>query len=55
MWEAASTTALWTSFASDATTILYTVVSAVLVFIAGMLGLGFAVRKVKKYVTGSRF
>jgi len=55
MWTAASTTALWTTFAADSSTILFTVISAVLVFVAGMLGLGFAVRKVKRYVTGKKF
>jgi len=55
MWTDASTTALWTTLSTSAGLILYTVISAVVVFLAGMLGLGFAVRKIKKYVTGRRF
>jgi len=55
MWTAASTTQLWTTFAADASSILFLVISAVLVFVAAMLGIGFAVRKTKKHVTGKKF
>jgi len=55
MWTDASTTALWTQILSSAGLILFAVVSAVLTFTVGMMGVGFALRKVKKYVTGRRF
>jgi len=55
MWVAASTTALWTQLTGDVSAIFYTVIAAVLTVLAGMLGLGFGVRKVRKYVTGRKF
>jgi len=55
MWSDASTTAMWTTFSGSIATILALVIPAVLVAIAGLIGIGFGVRKTKKYVTGKKF
>lgn len=55
MWTDASTTALWTSFAGSVSGLLYTVLGAIVTFLAAMLVLGWAVRKTKKHVTGKKF
>lgn len=55
MWTVASTTAVITTMFSDTGTILAQVIVAVLTVAVALIGLGFAYRKVKKYVTGGKF
>jgi len=55
MFTIASSTALWNSFSSDTGTLLFLGVTTVLVALASLLGLGFAVRHAKKYITGKKF
>jgi len=55
MWDAASTTAaLTTSFASIGTVLIYAI-GAVLAAWAGLVGLGFGIRKATAKVTGRKF
>jgi len=55
MWNAASTTAVIASMFSDTGTILTATIATVVVGIVALLGLGFAVRHLKKYITGRKF
>jgi hypothetical protein len=55
MWSDASTTAMWTQLAASAGTTLALVIPAILTVLAGLMGVGFGVRKVKKYVMGKKF
>lgn len=55
MWSIASTTdALATAF-SNTGTILTSVVGVVLVGLIALLGLGFGIRHLRKYITGRKF
>jgi hypothetical protein len=55
MWDAASTTAaLTTAFASVGTVLLYAI-GVILAAWAGLIGLGFGIRKAKQYITGKKF
>jgi len=55
MWPIASTTdALSTAF-SGTGTILTAVIGVVLVALISLLGLGFGVRHLRKYITGRKF
>lgn len=55
MWDAASTTAaLNTSFA-DIGTVLLVAITAILAAWAGLVGLGFGIRKATSKVTGKKF
>jgi len=55
MWPAASTTAVITSMFTDTGTILTATVATVVAALVALLGLGFAVRHVRKYITGRKF
>jgi len=55
MWTIASTTAVITSMFGDVGTVLAQVIGAVLAVAVALVGLGFAYRKVKKYITGGKF
>lgn len=55
MWSVASTTdALSTAFTNTGT-ILLAVIGTVLVGLIALLGLGFGVRHLRKYITGRKF
>jgi len=55
MWSIASTTdALSTAF-SNTGTIMVSVIGVVLVGLVALLGLGFGVRHLRKYITGRKF
>jgi len=54
MWSDASTTALFVQMTTSVGSIIYTVLSAVLVVAVGLLGVGFAYRQIRKHVTGGR-
>lgn len=55
MWVAASTTAVISSMFSDTGTILTATIATVVLAAVALLGLGFAWRHLKKYVTGRKF
>jgi len=55
MWTAASTTATLATAYTDTGTILTSVIAAVVVGLIALLGLGFGVRHVRKYITGQKF
>jgi len=55
MWDIASTTdALSTSFTNTGT-IVAVVVASVLVGLIALMGLGFGIRHLRKYITGRKF
>lgn len=54
MFPVASTTALLTQFYADNGTIIYSTFAVLLVALAALLGLGFAIRHVKKWITGKK-
>jgi len=55
MWLVASSTAVIASMFTDTGTILAATIATVLVGMVALLGLGFAVRHLKKYITGRKF
>jgi len=55
MWDAASTTAALQTAFTNIGTVLLVVIVAVLAAWAGLIGLGFGIRKAKQYVTGKKF
>lgn len=55
MWDAASTTAALSTSYADIGTIFAVAILAILAAWAGLTGLGFGLRKAKKYVTGRHF
>jgi len=55
MWSLASSTAIWTAFASDVGTLLATILGAILAAVAGFMIIGYGVRKTSKHVTGRKF
>jgi len=55
MWDIASTTGALTTAYADTGTILTLVVAAILTGLIALLGLGFGVRHLKKYITGRKF
>lgn len=55
MWDIASTTSTLTTAYSDTGTILVVVIAAVVTGLVALLGLGFGVRHLKKYITGRKF
>jgi len=55
MWGIASTTDALTTAFTNTGTILLLVISTVLVAIVALLGLGFGVRHLRKYITGRKF
>jgi len=54
MFPVASTTALLAQFFTDNGTIIYYVFGVLLVALAALLGLGFAIRHVKRWITGRK-
>jgi len=55
MWGVASTTAALSTAFTDTGTILAAVVATILAGLIALLGLGFGVRHVRKYITGRKF
>jgi len=55
MWVAASTTAAMATAFTDTGTILVATIATILAGAVALLGLGFAFRHLKKYVTGRKF
>jgi len=55
MWTAASTTGALATMFTDTGTILAAIVGTILAGTVALLGLGFGVRHVKKYITGRKF
>jgi len=55
MYATSSAVAAWSSFTTDTTVLIALGVTAVLAALAALLGLGFAVRHVRKYITGRKF
>lgn len=51
----ASSTALFTDFNTVVIGVLLAAIALVLTSLGALLGLGFAVRKLRKYVTGKKF
>jgi len=54
MFPVASTTALLAQFFTDNGTIIYYTFGVLLVALAALLGLGFAIRHVKRWITGRK-
>jgi len=55
IWDAASTSAQLTTAFSSTGVILLLVISTVLVAVVALLGLGFGVRHLRRYITGRKF
>jgi len=55
MWTIASTTGAISTMFTDTGTVLAVVIGTVLVGLVALLGLGFGVRHLKKYITGRKF
>lgn len=55
MWAIASTTGAISTMFTDTGTVLSASIAVVLVGMVALLGLGFAVRHLKKYITGRKF
>jgi len=55
MWDVASSTAALGQFFTDSGTIIAVVITAVLTGLVALLGLGFGVKHVRKYITGRKF
>jgi len=55
MWTDASTTAVWNILTASTGSILYTAVAAVAVVAAGLMGVGYGFRLVKRHITGRKF
>ncbi len=55
MWNTASTTDALTTAFGNTGTILVLVIGTVLVALVALMGLGFGVRHLRKYITGRKF
>lgn len=55
MWNATSSTAALTDAFANIGIVIAVAVAAVLIAWAGLIGLGFGIRKAKQYVTGKKF
>jgi len=55
MWNTASTTEVITSMFAASGTILTATVGTVVIALVALLGLGFAIRHLRKYITGRKF
>jgi len=55
MWAVGSTTDALTTAFTNTGTILAAVIAVVLVGLIALLGLGFGVRHLRKYITGRKF
>jgi len=54
MWTVASTTAVITQLFSDTGTILTAVLATLMGAVVALLGIGFAYRHIKRYITGKK-
>jgi len=54
MFTAASASGLFTSLTSNVGSLIYSTLAVVLVALAALLGLGFGIRHVKKWITGRK-
>jgi len=55
MWSIASTTGVLSTAFSDTGTILTLVLATVVVGLIALMGLGFGIRHLRKYITGKKF
>lgn len=55
MWSVASTTSALATLFTDTGTTLTASIATVLVGLVALLGLGFGVRHLRKYITGRKF
>lgn len=55
MWTLASTTLVITQALSDTGTILAQVIGSVVVALIALQGLGFALKHIRRYITGKKF
>jgi len=55
MWDIGSTTETLTTAYADTGTILVVVIAAIVTGLIALLGLGFGIRHLKKYITGRKF
>jgi len=55
MWGVASTTSALSTAFTDTGTVLLASVATILVGLVALLGLGFGVRHLRKYITGKKF
>jgi len=55
MWSIASTTETLSTAFSNTGTILTTVVASIVVGLVALLGLGFGIRHLRRYITGRKF
>jgi len=55
MWDISDTTGVITSMFTDTGTILTATIATIVVAIVALLGLGFAIRHLRKYITGRKF
>lgn len=55
MWTVASTTGTLSTAFSDTGTILLAVIGVVVTGLIALLGLGFGIRHLRKYITGRKF
>jgi len=54
MFDVATTTTLMATFFTNVSTLIGVVLGSLLVILAALLGLGFAVRHVKRWITGKK-
>jgi hypothetical protein len=54
VFDVASASALFTSLVTDVGTVVYTVFTTLIPIVAGLLGLGFGIRHVKRWITGKK-
>lgn len=55
IWTAASTTGVLATAFTDTGTILVAVVGVIVAALVALLGLGFGIRHLRKYITGRKF
>lgn len=55
MWNIGSTTDVLTTAFANTGTILTSVIGVVVVALVALLGLGFGIRHLRKYITGRKF
>jgi len=55
MWAIADTTGVISSMFTNTGTVLTATIATIVVAIVALLGLGFAIRHLRKYITGRKF
>jgi len=55
MWNIASTTGVLSQLFTDTGTVLTASISVVVTALIALLGLGFGIRHLRKYITGKKF